>query len=176
VNYDEALDYYTDQSGYSEVLGDDDLGRGEAMEAAFRAAWGLAKADGPRSPRSLVDLARVLDEEEDPVKRSLARIQLVKAILEGDINDGTSVIGMGPVSLDVNMARSHRWSKEQIDRAWSVLEAVASAEGEIASAGRTAMDDCSVCGGDLDVVGVYRQSDGEGGMKHSREEDCEVEG
>jgi hypothetical protein len=22
----------------------------------------------------------------------------------------------------------------------------------------------------------YRQSDGEGGMKHSREEDCEVEG
>jgi hypothetical protein len=39
---------------------------------------------------------------------------------------------MGPVSLDVSMARAGGWSEEQIERAWSALEAVAQAEGEIA--------------------------------------------
>lgn len=38
--------------------------------------------------------------------------------------------------------------------------------------GRTAMDDCSECGGALDVIGTHRTSDGHGGMKHTKPADC----
>jgi len=81
---------------------------------------------------NLKGLAEEYDEEEDPLRRSLVARALVNKILEGPVNDETSEIGMGPVNLNIAMARDHGWSKEQIERAWSVLEAVSMSEGEIA--------------------------------------------
>ena len=73
---------------------------------------------------SLRSLALEVDES-DGAKRSMALSLLLRAILEGSVNDEASSVGMGPVNLDVEMARAHGWSKEQIDRAWSVNSASA---------------------------------------------------
>lgn len=85
---------------------------------------------------NLKRLAREYDEDEDSLRRGMVARALVNKILEGPVNDETSDIGMGPVSFDVAMARKHGWSKEQIERAWSVFEALAKAEGEIARLNR----------------------------------------
>ena len=77
-------------------------------------------------------LAKEYDEEEDPFKRLLVARALVNEILQGPVNDETSNIGVGPVDLDVDMARRHGWSEEQIERAFETLKYVSRVEGTIA--------------------------------------------
>lgn len=80
---------------------------------------------------NLKGLAKEYDEEEDPARRGMVARTLVNKILEGPANSETSVIGVGPVSLDVAMAREHGWSEQQIERSWAALESVSLAESEI---------------------------------------------
>jgi hypothetical protein len=58
--------------------------------------------------------------------------------------------------------------KIQLHPVWSACsEIYANIDG-----GKTAMDYCSVCEGDLTIAGTHRTSDGKGGMRHSLETDC----
>lgn len=77
-------------------------------------------------------LAKEYDLEKDPLKRTLIAGAIVSEITEGPVSPETSEVSMGPISLDVDMARGHGWTEGQIERAWFVLQAVAKAEGEVA--------------------------------------------
>ena len=87
------------------------------------------------STAELRAMAREIDEYEvcstaGSVRRRWLTNQLVKLIIEGDVPDTTNSIGMGPINLDVDMARSHGWSEDQIKDAWAILRYVSLAEGE----------------------------------------------
>ena len=84
--------------------------------------------------RNMRRLALQADNETDHVKRSVLRNALIKRLIEGEFDKDTGAIGKGPVDIDVDMARNHGWTDQQIERAWAVIEAVAEAEGQIAQA------------------------------------------
>lgn len=92
------------------------------------------------------------------------------------------VITINPGPLEPTGKSYDRWQKKAL---WAISQIVmnpdanhwtviaAEIEEAVEESHRTAMDECSACGGRLDVIGTYRCSDGKGGMKHTNPEDCE---